>query len=98
MKSSWYENSDNHLIRVSTDYHNSIWQVFSVYQIPTSSDYLVIDFNDDTTYSNFLSFLQKRSVFNFDVDLSSKDKILTLSTCNMPTQRVVMHAKLIKME
>ncbi len=98
MKSNWHENFDNHIIRVSTKHHNTMWQVFSVYQIPTSSDYLVIDFNDETTYSNFLSYLQNRSVFNFEVELSSKDKILTLSTCNMPTQRVVMHAKLIKME
>jgi sortase B len=98
MRSSWYENEDNHIVRVSTEYQNTLWQVFSVYHIDTTSDYIVVNFNSDGNYINFLDLIKNRSVYDFDVDLNSDDKVLTLSTCYTKSQRVVMHAKLIKME
>ncbi|MDY0097475.1 MAG: class B sortase [Candidatus Dojkabacteria bacterium] len=97
-KSSWYENKDNHLIRMSTESNNTLWQVFSVYHIKTTSDYIVNNFRNDSTYENFLKFIKERSVYKFDVDLNSRDNILTLSTCYSKSERVVMHAKLIKQE
>lgn len=33
LKSSWYDNPDNYLIKLSTPTSNSLWQVFSVYHI-----------------------------------------------------------------
>lgn len=30
LKSSWYNNKDNHIIRLSTDTENTLWQIFSV--------------------------------------------------------------------
>ena len=42
--------------------------------------------------------LQNRSEYKFDVSLNEEDKILTLSTCYKENDRVVLHAKLIKME
>jgi len=98
MNSSWYENEDNHIIRVSTGFHNSLWQVFSVYRINTTSDYIVNNFKNDGTYNNFLKLIKDRSVYDFNVDLDSNDKIITLSTCYSKPERVVMHAKLIKQE
>ena len=47
---------------------------------------------------NFLNMLQNRSELKFDVSLNEEDKILTLSTCYKENDRVVLHAKLIKME
>jgi len=98
MKSNWYENSNNHIIKLSTQSHNSLWQVFSVYRIPTTSDYLVTDFRNDETFDNFLKFIKQRSIYDFNIELSSKDKIITLSTCYSSKEKVVMHAKLIKIE
>lgn len=41
-------NTDNFVIKISTETENSLWQIFSVYHIPTTSDYLKTDFDEDT--------------------------------------------------
>ncbi|HNW23580.1 MAG TPA: class B sortase [Candidatus Dojkabacteria bacterium] len=96
LQSDWYSNVDNHVIKMSTGSNNSLWEIFSVYKIPTTGDYLVTDFNNDETYLNFLEFLKNRSELEFDVELTKRDKVLTLSTCYTKSEKVVMHAKLIK--
>lgn len=98
VKSDWYNNSDNHIIKVSAESHNTLWQVFSVYHVPTTSDYIVTDFSNDTTYQNFLNFIKERSIYDFNVDLDAQDKIMTLSTCYSSKEKLVMHAKLIKID
>lgn len=97
-QSSWYNDKNNHVVKLSTEYQNTMWQVFSVYRIPETSDYLEINFNDNEKYVDFLNMLQDRSELKFDVSLNEEDKILTLSTCYKENDRVVLHAKLIKME
>jgi len=96
--SNWYKNKDNHFVKLSTETENTLWQVFSVYRIKTTSDYLQIDFNDDSEYQTFLDMLKNRSQYSFNTELSSKDKIITLSTCFDQKDKIVMHAKLIKTE
>ena len=96
--SNWYKNKDNHVIRLSTEKENSIWQVFSVYRIKTTSDYLKINFTDDTEYLDFLNMLKDRSKYKFETTINEKDKIITLSTCYNKSDKIVMHAKLIKSE
>lgn len=98
MNNDWYNNKLNHVIKLSTEYENTLWQVFSVYITPVVNDYLQIEFNNSDTYLEFLNMIQKRSAYTFDVSLNNLDKILTLSTCYNDNERVVMHAKLIKME
>lgn len=96
LKSSWYDNKDNHIIRLSTETENTLWQVFSVYRIPTTSDYIAVNFRSDAEYLNLLNTLKERSNFEFNTTLNENDKILTLSTCYNDEDKVVMHAKLIK--
>jgi sortase B len=92
----WFENRDNHIIRISNEKENTMWQVFSVYTVPKETYYLTTDFNSDTDYLKFLKKIKKRSIYNFDASVSSDSKILTLSTCYSDNDRVVVHAKLIK--
>lgn len=42
--------------------------------------------------------LLNRSEHNFNTTISENDRILTLSTCYNKTDKVVLHAKLIKRE
>lgn len=96
LKSSWYSNKDNHIIRISTETENTLWQIFSVYKIPEESYYITTNFNSDNEYSEFLNTIKERSIYNFNTNLDINDKILTLSTCYSDTERTVVHAKLIK--
>ena len=98
LTTGWLDNSDDYLVKLSTEKENTLWQVFSVYHIPTTSDYLQINFNSDETYLNFLNMLKERSIYDFQTELNNKDKILTLSTCYNKEEKMVMHAKLIKRE
>lgn len=95
---NWYSEKDNHIIRLSAEHENSLWQVFSVYKINTTNDYLQTSFSNKADYQSFLNLISDRSALNFNVDLSVEDKMLTLSTCYNKTEKVVMHAKLIKSE
>lgn len=98
VKSEWMNNTDNYVIRLSTEYENTLWQVFSVYHIPTTSDYLQIDFSNNKEFKTFADKLLKRSYHDFNTTISETDDILTLSTCYNKKDKVVLHAKLIKRE
>ena len=96
LNNDWYDNTDNYIIKLSTEYENTMWQVFSIYRIPTTNDYLDIKFNSDKAFNSFSKVLIDRSVFDFKTKVNSNDKILTLSTCYNNNDKVVLHAKLIK--
>ena len=98
LTTKWINNTDNYIVKMSTESENTLWQVFSVYNIKETSDYLKIDFNSDDEYTNFLNILIERSEFNFNTTINKDDKILTLSTCHKKDERTVMHAKLIKVQ
>ena len=99
LSSSWYNNKNNHIIRMSTPTENTMWQVFSVYTIQAESYYITPNFSDVNRYQTFLNTLKSRSEVQFSANLNTNDKILTLSTCQDNFgHRVVMHAKLIKRE
>ena len=98
LNQSWYTNKDNHIIRISLENENSLWQIISVYKIPTESYYITTKFNDDNEFITFLDTISKRSIYNFNYNVNKDDIILTLSTCYDDNTRVVVHAKLIKIE
>lgn len=96
LHSSWFTNRDNHIIRLSMENENTLWQIFSVYKIKEESYYITTSFSDDSYYSKFLDTIKNRSIYDFNTKIDSNDKILTLSTCYSDTERTVVHAKLIK--
>ena len=98
LNNGWLNNTNNYVIKISTETENSLWQIFSVYRIPTTSDYLQTNFNDETEYQNFLDMIKDRRSHNFDTNVASTENILTLSTCYNNSDKIVVHAKLIKKE
>lgn len=98
LTNGWLSDTDNYIIKTSSPKENDLWQIFSIYIIDNTSDYLKTTFSSDSSYNNFLAMLQNRSEYNFNVSLTANDKILTLSTCYNDYKKVVMHAKLIKKE
>lgn len=99
LNSSWYTNPENHIIKISTPSKNMLWQIVSIYTIPSESYYLTHTFENDESYGRFLDTIIGRSIYNFNVGVDTNDHILTLSTClDNNGNRIVVHAKLIKSE
>ena len=98
LKNGWFSNSDNHVVKLSTESENTLWQVFSVYRIPTTSDYIRVNFNSGEAFKIWTNMLINRSEYNFNTLVNENDKVLTLSTCYNDDDKVVLHAKLIKKE
>lgn len=98
LNSGWLDNTDNYIVKLSTETENTLWQVFSVYHIPTTSDYIQVTFSSDEEFKNWTMMLINRSQFNFNTTVNELDNILTLSTCFNEDEKVVLHAKLIKKE
>ncbi len=96
LSSEWINDEKNFTIQISTDNKSYLWQVFSIYKILNTNDYIKIDFNDDEDFLNFINKLKNRSNFDFKTTVNKNDRILTLSTCYNNYQKVVLHAKLIK--
>ena len=101
LKESWYTNEDNHYIKLSTPYSNTVWKIFSIYQIKPEVFYLKTYFDTNEEHQEFLDTLHKRSIYDFKLEekLTTDNKILTLSTCSdSGTHRVVIHAVMVKAE
>lgn len=97
LNKSWQNNTNNHVIKISTEKENTLWQVFSIYTIPNTSDYLDISFNSDEEFISFVEMITERSLYKFNTTVSKDDKILTLSSCYKNSDnKLVLHAKLIK--
>lgn len=98
-KEEWFNNKNNHIIKFSTPYENTMWMVFSSYTIEAEGYYLKTDFEDDSDYLKWLYDMKKRSKFDYGTGVNANDKVLTLSSCYTADGiRVAVHAKLIKVE
>jgi len=98
VEKNWYENMENEFLQISTLDSNTIWQIFSVYTIEPETYYITPNFDTKEEYQEFLTTLTNRSVHDFQVNLTTNDKVLTLSSCYNDTLRVVLHAKLVNIE
>ncbi len=94
----WYNDKNNHIIKLSTENENTLWQIFSVYHIETENYYIQTSFNSDKDFKEFANTLKKRSVYYFNANINEKDTLLTLSTCFNKKEKMVVHAKLLKKE
>ena len=92
----WYEKEDNHVIELVLENKTLVYQVFSTYSIKAEDYYISTNFKNNNEFSKFVKKLKNRSKYNYDVDVTGEDNILTLSTCaSNRVDRVVLHAKLI---
>ena len=97
LNSDWYNNEENTNIALYTENEKYIYKVFSIYKIESEDYYIKTEFSNDNEFEKFIKTLKKRSIKNFNIDISKEDNILTLSTCaNNNKYRVVLHSKKIK--
>lgn len=97
LNAKWYENEENTNITLYTENEKCMYKVFSIYKIENEDYYIKTEFKNDNEFEDFIKTLKKRSIKDFNVDVSKDDNILTLSTCaNNNKYRVVLHAKKVK--
>lgn len=93
---SFFNDSNNTYINLITENKTTLWKIFSVYVTNPDTYYMTIGFSSSNEYSDFLNNIKNKSIYDFEENINSDDKILTLSTCtNLNTKRLVIHGKLI---
>lgn len=94
IKEEWYSNSENHQVILITENEKAIYEVFSVYQKENEDYYIQTNFSTEAQFTELINTIKQRSVKDFNVEVTSEDNILTLSTCaNNNDYRIVLHAK-----
>jgi len=89
-------------IYFSTPELEGIWRVFAVGYSEVSASFFYNNPNPtDEAYAHIINQWRLRSVLNFDVEVDTTDRLLTLSTCtrqfgNFPQQRFVVVARLLR--
>ncbi|WLF68874.1 class B sortase [Clostridium septicum] len=89
--------NENNNIKIIYDGKEIEYKVFSVYVIDDKNNYLITNFNNNNEYNNYIKEIRDRSLYKNDVEVTDKDKIITLSTCSFEFEgaRTVVHGKLI---
>lgn len=93
-KKTWYTKEENLTISFDTIYESNEYEIFSIYKIPKTTDYLKTYFANDDEFVEFIDLIKDRSIEDFGIEVVPGDKILTLSTCSNYAERLVIHAKL----
>lgn len=68
-------------IQFDTLYEEGIWEVFSFMKTTTDFNYIQVIFQNDAYFYGMLKEMQNQSIYETGVEVSSSDRILTLSTC-----------------
>ena len=96
-------------IYFSTADHDYVWEVFAVFYNDSKIDggkaLWYIEPEPGTKYQTLIDTVRERSLYDYDVEVTTDDKILTLSTCtvgyglgNRERYRFVIVAKLVEDE
>lgn len=91
LNNDWINKKDNLNILFYTLSDEYLFQIFSIYYIDTTDDYIEINYSDE-----LINRIVKRSFYDFNIDVKDTDKILTLSTCYNNDKKLVVHAKMIR--
>ncbi|MBC2300584.1 class B sortase [Listeria welshimeri] len=74
-------------------------EIFSVYETTTDFYYIETDFPGKQDFADYLEKVQQQSIYKSNVKVSSKDRIITLSTCDTEKDyekgRMVIQGKLV---
>ena len=90
----WQNNPENYIIPFITENEKVEYQVFSVYRVENEEYYITTDFKEDEEFQKFINTIKSRSLKDFNINVTTEDQILTLSTCaDNNKYRVVLHAK-----
>ena len=91
--------SANPCITLSTEDERMLWQIFAVFYTDTSFDYIQVHISGDQM-KQIADHAKALSIYDYGIDITPSDKILTLSTCSDRdgkdgTHRFVIMARLM---
>lgn len=92
LKKDWY--TKNKTITLEANGKKIEAEIFSIYTIPNTNDYLQVVFSEKE-FGEFIDKIINRSIYNFQIKPTTDDHIVTLSTCYKDSKnRLVLHAKI----
>lgn len=98
--SSFFENEENNYITILTpNNETNKYKIFSYYIIEKEEYYIKTQFSSDLEFQRFIDIMKQRSYKDFNVEVNSDNKIITLSTCygtGNTAKRQVVQAVLMK--
>ena len=96
LNEDFYKDPNHKYINFNTINQAYLAEVFAVYMMKPEDVDLKNDYPTDAEFFSDVGFWKANSVYNFNVDINSNDKILTLFTCDDDTTyRILVHAKLV---
>ena len=104
----YYEDADflaeNPYVYIYTEKDTRIYQIFAANEYTDAHLLLNADMQNDAVFGQYLDNLKSlngsKDQFNWEIDVSSDDKIIVLSTCvrNEDEKRYLVHGKLVAIE
>ncbi len=96
---------ENPYIYIYTETDTRVYQIFAAYEYSDAHLLLSYNMENDVTFESYLEDVREikagaKNHFNWELGVSSEDKILTLSTCiaNKSSNRYLVQAKLVALE
>ena len=97
LNTSWRKNKDNLIITLNKLDGEYKFEIFSIYKVNYTTDYLKTNFSSKEDKKAFIKLIRGRSGFKSNVKVTEDDTILTLSTCfGTNNKRLVVHAVMLK--
>ena len=94
-----WQNNEKKQITLVTEKETITYEIISSYSIEAEDYYIKTLFDNNMEFSEFLTTISKRSYYEYNANLNTSDKILTLSTCTGNGKgRIVIHAKQVSLE
>ncbi len=94
-KEDWRQKYQDAQITWITEQGETKYQIFSIYRINPEDYYIQTSFSGEE-YLDFISTVKNRSEYDFGVEVTSDDQVITLSTCLYGgAKRIALHAKKI---
>lgn len=84
---------DNHAyFQIFTDKGIYRYQIFAYADVPADSFVYQVPYGADDSFTSFIQQLKKQSYYDTGVDVTQKDKVVTLSTCSTTGKRFIVNA------
>lgn len=72
------------------------YEIISTFLCEPDYNYRQTRFNSDSEYLEYLNRMVDKSAYDFGIEVTDKDKIITLSTCYKSTRRTAIIARLVR--